>query len=126
MTETETLYRKVGRRYQPVAEMEHYSADIWSEGAHLTLCTPGIRFARFKIEPDKAGLLAALYQHREAVINAISSSSAWEMQRASRESRRVKAARDAYIAAVGDTLTVFDGPSASKLLDAIVKIVEGA
>lgn len=122
----ETLYRKVGRRYQPVAEAEHYRFDTWSEGAHLTLCTPGSRFTRFAIEPDKAGLLAALYQHRDSVINAISSNSAWKMQRASQESRRVKAARDAYISAVGDTLTVFNGPSASQMLDAIVKIVEGA
>ena len=121
----ETLYRKVGRRYQPVAEMEHYSAETWSKGAHLTLCTPGSRLTRYGIDPDKAGLLAAIYRHRESVITAISNNSAWQMQRNSQESRRVKAARNAYIAAVGDTLTVFNGPSAAKMLDEIVKIVEG-
>ena len=52
-----TLYKKVGRRYKPVAEHEHW--DSYPAGAHLVICQPGSTMRRFGIEPDRAGLLAA-------------------------------------------------------------------
>ena len=52
-----TLYKKVGRRYRPVAEHEEW--DSFPEGAHLVICRPGSTMRRFGIEPDRAGLLAA-------------------------------------------------------------------
>ena len=52
-----TLYKKVGRRYRPVAEHEEW--DSYPEGAHLVVCRPGSRLSRFDIDPDRAGLLAA-------------------------------------------------------------------
>ena len=52
-----TLYKKVGRRYKPVAE--HEELDSYPEGAHLVVCRPGSTMRRFNIDPDRAGLLAA-------------------------------------------------------------------
>ena len=52
-----TLYKKVGRRYRPVAE--HEELDSYPEGAHLVICQPGSTLRRFNIDPDRAGLLAA-------------------------------------------------------------------
>ena len=52
-----TLYKKVGRRYKPVAEHEHW--DSYPAGAHLVVCSPGSTLRRFDIDPDRAGLLAA-------------------------------------------------------------------
>ena len=52
-----THYKKVGRRYQPVAEHEEW--DSFPEGAHLVICQPGSTMRRFSIDPDRAGLLAA-------------------------------------------------------------------
>ena len=52
-----TLYKKVGRRYKPVAEHEEW--DSYPAGAHLVICQPGSTMRRFGIEPDRAGLLAA-------------------------------------------------------------------
>ena len=52
-----TLYKKVGRRYHPVAEHEEW--DSYPEGAHLVVCSPGSTLRRFNIDPDRAGLLAA-------------------------------------------------------------------
>ena len=52
-----TLYKKVGRRYKPVAEYEEL--DSYPEGAHLVVCRPGSTMRRFDIDPDRAGLLAA-------------------------------------------------------------------
>ena len=52
-----TLYKKVGRRYKPVAEHEEW--DSYPAGAHLVVCSPGSTMRRFSIDPDRAGLLAA-------------------------------------------------------------------
>jgi hypothetical protein len=49
-----TLYKKVGRRYRPVAEHEEW--DSYPEGAHLVVCRPGSTMRRFGIEPDRAGV----------------------------------------------------------------------
>jgi len=52
-----TLYKKVGRRYRPVAEHEEW--DSYPAGAHLVVCSPGSTLRRFNVDPDRAGLLAA-------------------------------------------------------------------
>jgi hypothetical protein len=52
-----TLYKKVGKRYKPVAEHEEWGS--FPEGAHLVICQPGSTLRRFGIDPDCAGLLAA-------------------------------------------------------------------
>ena len=39
-----TLYKKVGRRYKPVAEHEEW--DSYPVGAHLVVCSPGSTLRR--------------------------------------------------------------------------------
>ncbi len=60
-----TLYKKVGRRYKPVAEHEEW--DSYPEGAHLVVCSPGSTLRRFNVDPDRAGLLAAAEPLREQI-----------------------------------------------------------
>ena len=60
-----TLYKKVGRRYRPVAEHEEW--DSYPAGAHLVVCSPGSTLRRFNIDPDRAGLLAAAGCSRASV-----------------------------------------------------------
>ena len=60
-----THYKKVGRRYQPVAEHEEW--DSFPEGAHLVICQPGSTMRRFSIDPDRAGLLAAAEPLRDQI-----------------------------------------------------------
>ena len=60
-----TLYKKVGRRYRPVAEHEEWESH--PEGAHLVVCRPGSALRRFGIDPDRAGLLAAAEPLREQI-----------------------------------------------------------
>ena len=67
----ETVYRKVGRRYVPVAEWERLQWDEWPKGHHVTVVQPGSRFTRYSINPDHAGLIAALDLHREVFIEHI-------------------------------------------------------
>lgn len=56
---TETLYRKEGRKYVPVSEMQLHQYDTWPEGVHVVVCRPGWRSVRFKIEPDTAAIVGA-------------------------------------------------------------------
>ncbi len=60
-----TLYKKVGRRYKPVAEHEEW--DSYPEGAHLVVCSPGSTLRRFNVDPDRAGLLAAAEPLRDQI-----------------------------------------------------------
>ena len=60
-----TLYKKIGRRYRPVAEHEEW--DSYPEGAHLVVCSPGSTLRRFDIDPDRAGLLAAAEPLRDQI-----------------------------------------------------------
>ena len=60
-----TLYKKVGRRYRPVAEHEEW--DSYPAGAHLVVCSPGSAMRRFNIDPDHAGLLAAAEPLRDQI-----------------------------------------------------------
>ena len=60
-----TLYKKVGRRYKPVAEHEEW--DSYPEGAHLVMCRPGGTLRRFNVDPDRAGLLAAAEPLRDQI-----------------------------------------------------------
>lgn len=59
------LYKKAGRRYRPVAEHEEW--DSYPEGAHLVVCSPGSTLRRFRIDPDRAGLLAAAEPLRDQI-----------------------------------------------------------
>ncbi len=60
-----TLYKKVGRRYKPVAEHDEW--DSYPVGAHLVVCSPGSTMRRFNIDPDRAGLLAAAEPLRDQI-----------------------------------------------------------
>lgn len=54
-----TLYRKDGKRYVPIEEMDYYR-DRYPEGFSLVYCQPGMTSFRFKIDPDKAAVFAAM------------------------------------------------------------------
>ena len=60
-----TLYKKVGRRYRPVAEHEEW--DSYPEGTHIVVCSPGSTLRRFNVDPDRAGLLAAAEPLRDQI-----------------------------------------------------------
>jgi len=65
-----TLYKKVGRRYEPVAEYD-VRFDSFREGCHLIICWPGSRLVRMDIEPDAARLLAAAEVAKEAMVKVM-------------------------------------------------------
>ena len=54
-----TLYKKVGRRYVPVAEYSNEVVDSFPKGTHLVMCYPGGQSRRYNIDPNYAALIAA-------------------------------------------------------------------
>ena len=115
-----TLYKKVGRRYKPVAEHEEW--DSYPAGAHLVVCQPGSTMRRFSIDPDRAGLLAAADLLR-AEIRAL----VMELHRM-RPTRRpvTQAQADAWHAferAMGNDGYVVECASVGEIADAVVDLI---
>ena len=115
-----TLYKKVGRRYKPVAEHEEW--DSYPAGAHLVVCSPGSTMRRFSIDPDRAGLLAAADLLR-AEIRAL----VMELHRM-RPTRRpvTQAQADAWHAferAMGNDGYVVECASVGEIADAVVDLI---
>ncbi len=122
---TVTLYRKRGRRYEPVSECEMLRGDQWPAGHHVTVVQPGSRFTRYSVEPDKAALLAALYLHRDACIEAISKmTNARPSIKEPLTPKQVEAWRQ-WKEACGSLYAV-EIPAIAECFDAIVRIVERA
>ena len=118
-----TLYKKVGRRYRPVAEHEEW--DSYPEGAHIVVCRPGSTMRRFDIDPDRAGLLAAAEPLRDQIRALVV-----EKQRMSPARRPLTQAQaDAWHAfkrAMGNDGYVVECASVGEIADAVVDLIVGA
>jgi len=53
------FYKKVGRKYEPVAEYDQEHLDSFPKGTHLVMCYPGGSSRRFNIDPNYAAMIAA-------------------------------------------------------------------
>ena len=115
-----TLYKKVGRRYKPVAEHEEW--DSFPEGAHLVVCSPGSTLRRFDIDPDRAGLLAAAEPLR-AQIRAL----VMDLHKMRPTRRPVtleqKAAWHAFERAMGHDAYCVEYASVGEIADAVVDLI---
>ena len=118
-----TLYKKVGKRYKPVAEHEEW--DSYPEGAHLVVCSPGSTLRRFNIDPDRAGLLAAAEPLR-AEIRAL----VMELHKM-RPTRRPVTMQQAaawrrFQKAMGNDAYAVEYASVGEIADAVVDLIVGA
>jgi hypothetical protein len=114
---SETLYRKRGRKYEPVAE---YGAefDNLPAGFHLVCVMPGVRSTFFNVEPALADLMAAIRIGREAAADAMRKVS--EERPASRElTAREKKAFAAWKAVMGEESMSLTSGSVNDVLDAM-------
>ena len=118
-----TLYKKVGRRYRPVAEHEEW--DGYPAGAHLVVCSPGSTMRRFNVDPDRAGLLAAAEPLR-AQIRAL----VMDLHKMRPTRRPVtleqKAAWHAFERAMGNDAYCVEYASVGEIADAVVDLVTEA
>ena len=118
-----TLYKKVGRRYKPVAEHEEW--DSYPEGAHLVVCSPGSTLRRFDIDPDRAGLLAAAEPLRGQIRALVV-----ELHRM-RPTRRPVTMQQAaawrrFQKAMGNDAYAVEYASVGEIADAVVDLIVGA
>jgi len=65
------FYKKVGRKYEPVAEYDNEWMDSFPKGSHLVSCMPGVTSRRFNINPAFAPMIAAGIYSEDAVSKAI-------------------------------------------------------
>ncbi len=114
------FYKKVGRRYVPVAEYDNELLDSFPKGAHLVLCYPGGQSRRFNIEPNHVALIAAARVAEDAMTKAISKASELKPQRTPLTKAQQKAWRD-LADAFGDELCTLQGASAHDIAEAGVK-----
>lgn len=61
----DTIYRKRGKKYEPIGEYDPERYDTIPFGVHLIVCTLGMKSWRYQIDPDQARLLAAAETHRD-------------------------------------------------------------
>lgn len=75
------FYKKVGRKYEPVAEYDNEWMDSFPKGSHLVSVVPGGSSRRFRIDPALAPMIAAGLYCEDAVTKSIMKST--EMRPAS-------------------------------------------
>jgi hypothetical protein len=68
-------YKKVGRRYEPVAEYDQGVMDSFPKGTHIVMCYPGGQSRRYNIDPNYAAMIAAGRVAEDAICRAISKAS---------------------------------------------------
>lgn len=118
---SETIYRKVGRRYVPCCEYE-LLGDLWPYGTHVTVVAPGNGITRYQISPDRAALVAVLDLKRDRIMAELQKAlDARPARDKPLTPRQVKAWRD-WQAACGELYAV-TVPAIGDAFDAIVRIV---
>ena len=115
-----TLYKKVGRRYKPVAEHEEW--DSFPEGAHLVVCSPGSTLRRFNVDPDRAGLLAAAEPLRAQIRALVMDLHKMRPTRRPVTMQQAAAWR-AFQAAMGTEAYAVEYASVGEIADAVVDLI---
>lgn len=121
----ETLYRRVGRRYQPVAEMEALSGI--PEGWWLVHVQPGCTSSRRMITPDYAEFEAAARVAEKEMVEAMHARCALkpDVQHVPEKDRpRYKRAYEAWRAIIGEVVSLrFEGVSMADVVAAGIDVV---
>jgi hypothetical protein len=116
------LYTKRGRRYYPVAEYDPEAIDMLPYGSHLVAVFPGKRIITYQINPDHAGLMAAIQEHEKELVDAIraaSSESVPNISGTAKERRAIKAYKEVF----GSGMLIRTRPSAYGILDALKRAI---
>jgi hypothetical protein len=122
MTNT-LLYKKVGRKYEPVAEYDSVYLDSFPKGNHLVMCYPGGQSRRFNIEPSYAPMIAAGRVAEDKICRAISKAAELRPPRTAITENQ-KQAWEALAVAFGDELCTLQGLSVHDCAQAGVKAMQ--
>lgn len=116
-------YKKVGRKYEPVAEYDSEYLDSFPKGTHLVMCYPGGQSRRFNIDPNYAAMIAAGRVAEDAICRAISKAAELRPQREPLTAKQKKA-WEALAQAFGDDLTTLRGLSVHDCAEAGVRAMQ--
>jgi hypothetical protein len=114
------FYKKVGRRYVPVAEYDQEYLDSFPKGNHLVMCYPGGQSRRFNIDPNHAALIAAARVAEDAICRAISKAAELRPQRTPLTPKQKKAWENLQ-EAFGEELCTLRGLSIHDCAEAGIK-----
>jgi hypothetical protein len=114
------FYKKVGRRYVPVAEYDNEMLDSFPKGNHLVMCYPGGSSRRFNIDPNYAAMIAAGRVAEDAISSAVVKAS--EMRPHNKPiTEKQKKAWEALAKAFDNDRYYIEIPSAREIAEAGVK-----
>jgi hypothetical protein len=122
MTNT-LLYKKVGRKYEPVAEYDSIYLDSFPKGNHLVMCYPGGTSRRFNIEPAFAPMIAAGRVAEDKICRAISKAAELRPPKTPITENQ-KQAWEALAVAFGDDLCTLQGLSVHDCAEAGIKAMQ--
>jgi len=118
------FYKKVGRRYEPVAEYDQEHLDSFPKGNHLVMCYPGGTSRRFNIDPNYAAMIAAGRVAEDAVSKHIMEVTEIRRNYKSRNTPLTpgqRAAWDKLIEEFGEDARQLEWPSARECAEEAVK-----
>ncbi len=113
-----TLYEKRGKRYFPVREERYW--DSWPAGFHLVWSNPtGGRATRFSIEPETAGLEAAVCIKEDRLRKVLNDALAMRPTKRTVTERQAKA-WEAFKMAMGNDGYIVEYESVNGIIDAMI------
>jgi hypothetical protein len=117
------FYKKVGRRYVPVAEYDNDMMDALPKGNHLLSVYPGGASRRYNVDPAYAPMIAAGRVAEDAVCRAIQKASELRPKQATITPEQ-KRAWNALAEAFGDELCTLQGLSIRDCAEAGVRAMQ--
>ena len=116
-------YKKVGRRYEPVAEYDNQLLDSFPKGTHLVMCYPGGSSRRFNIDPNYAAMIAAGRVAEDAISKVLMRASDLRPKRAPLTEGQRKA-WDNLVKEMGEEARCLEWPSAREACEEAVKAMQ--
>ena len=119
----EIFYRKIGRRYVPVAEYDQQLMDSYPKGTHVVICYPGGKSTRYHIDPNYASMIAAGRVAEDAICEAMIKASEIRPNYKVRQTPMTpeqKAAWEHLIAVFGENARSLEWPSTRDIAEAAI------
>ena len=118
-----TFYKKVGRRYVPVAEYDYSLTASYPIGATLVVTKPGVSIRTYDIEPDFASMIAAGEYAKDAISNIIMIASDLRPSKVPLTEEQRTAWKN-LTKAFGEGTHLLQWPSAKEAVDAGIKAMQ--
>ena len=119
----EIFYKKVGRRYVPVAEYNEQWMDSFTKGTHLVQVYPGGSSRRYNIDPAYAPMIAAGRVAEDKISEAIRKASDLRPKRAPITAGQQQAWEN-LVQEFGEDARMLEWPSAREVAEEAVKAMQ--